>query len=88
MSTPFYVAMWESIKHSGIWQGEIWNRRKNGKLYPVAEIFCIRFADPSLLKIMGDGRGETMVEQHCTVSIGDTLPSFHDVCHANPFDIY
>lgn len=30
----FYQAMWESIKQSGNWQGEIWNRRKNGDAYP------------------------------------------------------
>ncbi|NJD33495.1 MAG: diguanylate cyclase [Betaproteobacteria bacterium] len=30
----FYSAMWASIAHSGSWQGEIWNRRKNGEIYP------------------------------------------------------
>ncbi|MFD2110913.1 EAL domain-containing protein [Thiorhodococcus fuscus] len=30
----FYQAMWASIKRSGHWQGEIWNRRKNGELFP------------------------------------------------------
>ncbi len=30
----FYKAMWEQIKRSGRWQGEIWNRRKNGEIYP------------------------------------------------------
>ncbi|MGD9787236.1 MAG: putative bifunctional diguanylate cyclase/phosphodiesterase [Sulfuricellaceae bacterium] len=30
----FYHAMWESLKLHGHWQGEIWNRRKNGELYP------------------------------------------------------
>jgi diguanylate cyclase (GGDEF)-like protein/hemerythrin-like metal-binding protein/PAS domain S-box-containing protein len=30
----FYAAMWNSIQRSGAWQGEIWNRRKNGELYP------------------------------------------------------
>jgi PAS domain S-box-containing protein len=30
----FYTAMWESIRRGGAWQGEIWNRRKNGELYP------------------------------------------------------
>lgn len=31
----FYRAMWESIHQTGGWQGEIWNRRKNGEVYPV-----------------------------------------------------
>ena len=29
----FYREMWEQINTSGHWQGEIWNRRKNGELY-------------------------------------------------------
>lgn len=29
----FYKKMWESLKQSGFWQGEIWNKRKNGQLY-------------------------------------------------------
>ena len=32
--TDFYVAMWESINNTGTWEGEIWNRRKNGEIYP------------------------------------------------------
>jgi len=32
----FYAAMWESIRDTGIWNGEIWNRRKNGEEYPCA----------------------------------------------------
>jgi diguanylate cyclase (GGDEF)-like protein/PAS domain S-box-containing protein len=30
----FYRKLWESLKQEGHWQGEIWNRRKNGELYP------------------------------------------------------
>ena len=30
----FYAAMWESIRRTGAWQGEIWDRRKNGEIYP------------------------------------------------------
>jgi len=29
----FYQAMWGSIVETGQWQGEIWNRRKNGEIY-------------------------------------------------------
>ncbi len=31
---PFYQLMWEEIKLTGTWQGEIWNTRKNGDDYP------------------------------------------------------
>lgn len=30
----FYAHMWETINHTGSWQGEIWDRRKNGEIYP------------------------------------------------------
>jgi PAS domain S-box-containing protein len=30
----FYEAMWASLLESGRWQGEIWNRRRNGEIYP------------------------------------------------------
>ncbi len=30
----FYAAMWQSIKLTGVWHGEIWDRRKNGEIYP------------------------------------------------------
>jgi len=30
----FYAGMWQQLRESGNWQGEIWNRRKNGEVYP------------------------------------------------------
>ena len=30
----FYKNMWESINATGAWRGEVWNRRKNGEVYP------------------------------------------------------
>jgi diguanylate cyclase (GGDEF)-like protein/PAS domain S-box-containing protein len=30
----FYAAMWASIASTGAWQGEVWDRRKNGEVYP------------------------------------------------------
>lgn len=30
----FYSAMWDSINNKGTWEGEIWDRRKNGEIYP------------------------------------------------------
>jgi len=33
-NAAFYAAMWDSISGTGTWQGEIWNRRKNGTVYP------------------------------------------------------
>jgi diguanylate cyclase (GGDEF)-like protein/PAS domain S-box-containing protein len=30
----FYQKMWAMLLNTGQWQGEIWNRRKNGEIYP------------------------------------------------------
>jgi diguanylate cyclase (GGDEF)-like protein/PAS domain S-box-containing protein len=32
--TLFYRDMWSSLANTGQWRGEIWNRRKNGQVYP------------------------------------------------------
>lgn len=33
-SNEFYQAMWLKIRNQGKWSGEIYNRRKNGEIYP------------------------------------------------------
>jgi diguanylate cyclase (GGDEF)-like protein/PAS domain S-box-containing protein len=33
-TAEFYTAMWGRIQDAGFWEGEIWNRRKNGEVYP------------------------------------------------------
>ncbi len=35
----FYQNMWAHLNGQGYWQGEIWNKRKNGEIYP--EWLCI-----------------------------------------------
>ena len=30
----FYAAMWDCINLTGTWQGEIWDRRRDGEIYP------------------------------------------------------
>ncbi|MEH6824363.1 MAG: PAS domain S-box protein [Motiliproteus sp.] len=32
--TVFFDELWETLARTGQWQGEIWNRRKNGEIYP------------------------------------------------------
>ena len=32
--STFYKDMWEGLVRNGHWQGEIWNRRKNGEIFP------------------------------------------------------
>lgn len=30
----FYDALWQTLQTEGVWSGEIWNKRKNGDVYP------------------------------------------------------
>ena len=30
----FYQELWQTLIETGVWQGEIWNRRKNGEVFP------------------------------------------------------
>ena len=32
-TTDFYTELWKQINKHGYWQGEVWNRKKNGELY-------------------------------------------------------
>jgi len=39
----FYQHMWASLKDEGRWEGEIWNRRKDGDIYPEwRSISCVK----------------------------------------------
>ena len=45
----FYQRMWESLRENGFWQGEIWNRRKNGMIYAEwLNISAVSAADGSI----------------------------------------
>lgn len=50
----FYQAMWTQLKHAGRWQGEIWNRRKDGEIYPQwLSISAIRDAAGQVVNYVG-----------------------------------
>jgi len=50
----FYRAMWESINRTGGWQGEIWDRRKNGEVYlKWLTISSVRDADGNVSHYFG-----------------------------------
>lgn len=45
----FYDSLWQALQKRGAWSGEIWNRRKNGEIYPQWQnIRVIRDADGEL----------------------------------------
>lgn len=33
-TAPFYQQLWQHIQNKGQWEGELWNKRKNGEIYP------------------------------------------------------
>lgn len=50
----FYSAMWAQIHSEGRWVGEIWNRRKNGELYPEnLTISAVTDAEGRVLQYLG-----------------------------------
>lgn len=50
----FFQAMWASIRDAGQWHGEIWNRRKNGEIYPEwLNIGVVRDQDGKLSNYVG-----------------------------------
>jgi len=46
----FYAAMWQSLDTSGSWDGELWNKRKNGEFYPAhIAITAVKGQDGSIV---------------------------------------
>jgi diguanylate cyclase (GGDEF)-like protein/PAS domain S-box-containing protein len=42
----FYAAMWQQLESTGAWYGEVWDRRKNGEIFPKWQsISAVRGAD-------------------------------------------
>jgi diguanylate cyclase (GGDEF)-like protein/PAS domain S-box-containing protein len=57
----FYSRMWKALQASGRWAGEIWNRRKNGEIYP------------EWLSITAVRRGKGKVENYLAIFSDITL---------------
>ena len=50
----FYRRMWESLANDNFWIGEIWNRRKNGEIYPeFLTITSLRDSDSNITNYIG-----------------------------------
>lgn len=50
----FYAAMWQDIQTDGYWQGELWNKRKNGVIYPEwLSISAVKDASGSIASYIG-----------------------------------
>jgi diguanylate cyclase (GGDEF)-like protein/PAS domain S-box-containing protein len=64
----FYTEMWRAIHQKGQWQGEIWNRRKNGDVFPAwMNISAIKNTQNQVTHYMGvfvDISQQKAQEQH------------------------
>lgn len=50
----FYQSMWTSLKETGLWTGEVWNRHKNGRIYAeLLNISTIRNTSGEVLRYIG-----------------------------------
>lgn len=53
-SEAFYEDMWDTLLIKGTWQGEIWNRKKDGTIYPEwLTINAVRDKDDKVLHYVG-----------------------------------
>lgn len=70
----FYRGMWDGIQSTGSWQGEIWNRRKNGDIYPEwLTITAVKDADGVVTHYVG-----TMIDITARKAIEDRV---HHLAH-------
>ncbi len=50
----FFAAMWQALRDDGAWQGEVWNRRHGGEVYPLwLGITAVRGDDPGGRRYVG-----------------------------------
>ena len=60
----FYAAMWESIRLTGCWEGEVWNRHKNNHIYPARLVItAVQDANQTVLNYVASLSDNTEREQ-------------------------
>lgn len=60
----FYAGMWQSIRSTGRWSGEVWNRRKSGEVYPEwLSIITVTGEDGEITHYVGSGTDITERKQ-------------------------
>lgn len=60
----FYVKFWNTLKETGSWQGEFWNRHKNGTIYPQwLNISAIHGPDGAVCKYVGVFSDLTIIKE-------------------------
>ncbi len=60
-----YAEMWDAVAEGRAWRGEIWNRRKNGEVYPVdLSISPITNEHGEVLSLLGIHRDITLAREY------------------------
>ncbi len=60
----FYRDMWNAIRTDGFWEGEVWNRRKDGSTYlQRLTITCVKSKLGHVTHYVGDGKDITEAKQ-------------------------
>lgn len=73
----FYDAMWKSLLSEGQWQGEIWDRKKSGEIYPkLLSISSLRNAKNQITHFVGFATDITRLKQ--------TEDALHSLAHYDP----
>jgi diguanylate cyclase (GGDEF)-like protein/PAS domain S-box-containing protein len=61
----FYQSMWNDIRQYGFWQGELWNRRKNGELYPqLLTISTVKDGNGKIIRYLGVFADITQIKEN------------------------
>ena len=63
----FYATLWHDLEVHGAWAGEVWNRRKNGEVYP------------GLLTVSAVRDGQGITQQHVAILSDITERKEHDL---------
>ncbi|AVR89176.1 putative bifunctional diguanylate cyclase/phosphodiesterase [Thauera aromatica] len=67
-SPAFYETLWHTLVTTGTWRGEIWNRRKNGEIYPeLLTLSAVRGSDglpTHYVAVFSDLSKEKQTEAH------------------------
>lgn len=83
----FYAGMWDKLLLTGKWQGEVWDRRKNGEVFPsLLSITAIQNSEGVVTNYLGayiDITGRKRVEKQ----LADTLSFNETVLDRSPYGI-
>ncbi len=76
-SAEFYKDMWGALEQNGFWQGEFWNRKKNGELYAEHKTIT-RLMDDDGLGVIYVGLGSDITKHKQQESVLEQM-AYYDV---------